>query len=215
MHHINSSYIHGFLAVHLQNSPALATCVLAFHRHPSSPMLKQPPGEHERDGCMNGAVNIQKIKICINMYSLICICIFTYVYLCIYIYFYMYTYIWANYRDLSPGEVHFGSRYDSLVHFQVSQKPGRRFETIWLIGDTRQRLQTTTLCCWLTMRRTALSQIQQMRRALGSARVKALCGHTRTGKEVHKAGIKSSLRSRGWSMSSQCTKQFQRLYLYI
>lgn len=146
-----------------------------------------------------------------NMYMYIYICIFVY----IYIYFYMYTYIWANYRDLSPGEVHFGSRYDSLVHFQVSQKPGRRFETIWLIGDTRQRLQTTTLCCWLTMRRTALSQIQQMRRALGSARVKALCGHTRTGKEVHKAGIKSSLRSRGWSMSSQCTKQFQRLYLYI
>lgn len=93
MHHINSSYIHGFLAVHLQNSPALATCVLAFHRHPSSPMLKQPPGEHERDGCMNGAVNIQKIKICINMYSLICICIFTYVYLCIYIFLYVYIYL--------------------------------------------------------------------------------------------------------------------------
>ena len=66
-------------------SPPLATSVLALHRHLSSPMLKQPPGEHERDGSMNGAVYIYIYFIYLFMYLFIYIHIYLYIFISIYL----------------------------------------------------------------------------------------------------------------------------------
>ena len=69
-------------------------------------MLKQPPGEHERDSCMNGAVNIQKNKICIYVYY--------YIYTCKYIYIFIYVYIYLGKLSRpQPRSPHFGSRCHS------------------------------------------------------------------------------------------------------
>ena len=120
IHHIISSYVYTpkktsiFLCLNTCNiSPPLATSVLALHRHLSSPMLKQPPGEHERDGSMNGAVYIY-------IYILfIYLCIYLSIY--IYIYIYLYLSIWANLSVLHPQLL------VALVH-QVALKA-----SLWLL----------------------------------------------------------------------------------
>ena len=207
MHHINSSYIYGFLAFcvfkHLQLLSTLSHMRPGFAQASFESNAEAATWWTWERRLHEWSCKYTKNKICIYIY------IYLYqnlhIYIC-FIYIYMYVYIYLG--KLSRPQPRWGP-------FSGLTKAWSKVRNHLIDWWHEATLQTTTLCCWFTMRRTALSQIQQMRRALGSARVKALCGHTRTGKEVHKAGIKSSLRSRGWSMSSQCTKQFQRLYLYI